>query len=457
MIHRSWFGNAEIQPLRINKTISFLLSKKQLKTMSVSKKLHSGHFNESTGMLVLTLVFERSISTLWFHLISSFQKQLKTKTYLSNCFVISVKGFDMHFRSNQSIPMIYHLLKYMVHLVIQGSIFQFLILQTWRFSDTVVQNVTLRIYGYRYRLHNYFQKLLSILLLWDIILKRAKRNCEFKKISGKEVTLFTISRKDWGHDGIQVRGHGIQVQGYGIQMQSNILCNCAGQTIDLNCVWCDLGHVYCVVEQVVSKMLANIGWPWWTSFGIESKCPQDNQGWEIHNRLQHYSYLQITQHKGDLAALFDTTDSSITRIFRRGSWESLVASKSVRSNVRGGSRIPRRRGRQPSYRGVPTYDFAKFSQKPHENEKILGHGSGGAGSTPLDPSLNSLHKFPFLFPNNQWIKSELSNFRNISGSLVASKVEWSVAWRAKAKEEVEEMEGVLQHLPLVDTMKMFSQ
>ena len=35
------------------------------------------------------------------------------------------------------------------------------------------------------------------------------------------------------------------------------------------------------------------------------------------------------------------------------------------------------RGRQPS-RGAPTYDFAKFCEKLHEIEKILGHGGGGA-------------------------------------------------------------------------------
>ena len=57
--------------------------------------------------------------------------------------------------------------------------------------------------------------------------------------------------------------------------------------------------------------------------------------------------------------------------------------------VRGGSRIPRRRGRQPSGGrglwgwGAPTYDFAKFSKKLHEIEKIVGH----RGASPLDPRL----------------------------------------------------------------------
>ena len=47
---------------------------------------------------------------------------------------------------------------------------------------------------------------------------------------------------------------------------------------------------------------------------------------------------------------------------------------------RGGSRIPRRRGANP--RGVPTYDFAKFCEKLHEIEKILGHGGGACRAHP---------------------------------------------------------------------------
>ena len=42
---------------------------------------------------------------------------------------------------------------------------------------------------------------------------------------------------------------------------------------------------------------------------------------------------------------------------------------------RGGSRIPRRRGRQPSG-GAPTFDFAKFCEKLHEIEKNLGRRGG---------------------------------------------------------------------------------
>ena len=54
--------------------------------------------------------------------------------------------------------------------------------------------------------------------------------------------------------------------------------------------------------------------------------------------------------------------------------------------IRGGSRIPRRRGRQPSG-GTPTYDFAKFCEKLHEIEKMLGRRGACAGCAPLNPPL----------------------------------------------------------------------
>ena len=53
---------------------------------------------------------------------------------------------------------------------------------------------------------------------------------------------------------------------------------------------------------------------------------------------------------------------------------------------RGGSRIPRRRGRQPS-RGAPTYDFAKFCEKLHEIEKILGRRGARTRAPPHPPLL----------------------------------------------------------------------
>ena len=64
--------------------------------------------------------------------------------------------------------------------------------------------------------------------------------------------------------------------------------------------------------------------------------------------------------------------------------------------TRGGSRIPCRRGRQPSGGGgrAATYDFVKFSKKLHEIEKILDRGGGGGGGVggarrvhPLNPPL----------------------------------------------------------------------
>ena len=59
-------------------------------------------------------------------------------------------------------------------------------------------------------------------------------------------------------------------------------------------------------------------------------------------------------------------------------WLSAVYTK----GARGGSRIPHRRGRQPSRRGPPAYKFARFSEKLHEIEKIWIR-EGGAGDTPL--------------------------------------------------------------------------
>ena len=55
---------------------------------------------------------------------------------------------------------------------------------------------------------------------------------------------------------------------------------------------------------------------------------------------------------------------------------------------RGGSRIPRRRGRQPSRRGAPAYKFVRFSKKLHEIKKILVRRGV---APPLIPPLVSLH------------------------------------------------------------------
>ena len=50
---------------------------------------------------------------------------------------------------------------------------------------------------------------------------------------------------------------------------------------------------------------------------------------------------------------------------------------------RGGSRIPRRRGRQPTI-------LPKFSIKLHEIAKILGNGGRAPGAPPLDPPLQKV-------------------------------------------------------------------
>ena len=50
---------------------------------------------------------------------------------------------------------------------------------------------------------------------------------------------------------------------------------------------------------------------------------------------------------------------------------------------RGGSRIPRRRGCQPSRRRAPVYKFARFSEKLHEIKKMLVR----RGAPPLDQPL----------------------------------------------------------------------
>ena len=54
----------------------------------------------------------------------------------------------------------------------------------------------------------------------------------------------------------------------------------------------------------------------------------------------------------------------------------------------GGSRISQRWERQPSGEGggAPTYDFAKFSQKLNEIERIWTRG-GASLAPPLDPPL----------------------------------------------------------------------
>ena len=51
-------------------------------------------------------------------------------------------------------------------------------------------------------------------------------------------------------------------------------------------------------------------------------------------------------------------------------------------------------GANPPGGGAPTYNFANFSEKLHEIEKILGRGGGGVArrGPPLDPPLVSSNK-----------------------------------------------------------------
>ena len=67
--------------------------------------------------------------------------------------------------------------------------------------------------------------------------------------------------------------------------------------------------------------------------------------------------------------------------------------------TRGGSRIPRRRGRQPSRGRAPTYDFAKFCEKLYEIEKILGRRGAHAGGAPPKSATANLKQrvLEFLF------------------------------------------------------------
>ena len=70
----------------------------------------------------------------------------------------------------------------------------------------------------------------------------------------------------------------------------------------------------------------------------------------------------------------------------------IIVSRIFLTWSRGGSRIPCRRGRQPSRGGRQHTIFVKFSEKLHEIEKILGRRGGGALRVrpPLNPPLWSV-------------------------------------------------------------------
>ena len=66
--------------------------------------------------------------------------------------------------------------------------------------------------------------------------------------------------------------------------------------------------------------------------------------------------------------------------------ELSAVQSSAQTFISGGSRISPRRGPQLR-RGTPTYDFAKFSQKLHEIERIWAPEGGRSSRPPLDPPL----------------------------------------------------------------------
>ena len=87
-----------------------------------------------------------------------------------------------------------------------------------------------------------------------------------------------------------------------------------------------------------------------------------------------YSYHEIHWVPHTTSLL--TTNEHYFFLWKEHFWLAPMSIKHFGCNeylVRGGSRIPRRRGRQPSKGGgAPTYDFAKFCKKLHEIEEILG-------------------------------------------------------------------------------------
>ena len=77
-------------------------------------------------------------------------------------------------------------------------------------------------------------------------------------------------------------------------------------------------------------------------------------------------------------------------------WGKVIFSQVCVSHSSGGSRISPRRGRRlPG--GVPTYNFAKFSQKLHEIERIWVPGGHAPLAPPLDPPLHSVYRGMFLW------------------------------------------------------------
>ena len=92
--------------------------------------------------------------------------------------------------------------------------------------------------------------------------------------------------------------------------------------------------------------------------------------------------------------------------------------------TRGGSRIPRRRGRQPSG-GAPTYDFVKFSEKLHEIEKILDH-RGGARRVRPPKSATGYAMYCTLHTNRDSKTSQVVSKMQETNHFIANKTKITV-------------------------------
>ena len=94
--------------------------------------------------------------------------------------------------------------------------------------------------------------------------------------------------------------------------------------------------------------------------------------------------------------------------------------------ISGGSRISPRRGRQLP-RGAPTYDFAKFSQKLHEIERIWAPRGGRASlAPPLDPPLEIMAWKPGNYYVPSWKLTGSVNGVNIDPVSLTSDIEGNV-------------------------------
>ena len=137
-------------------------------------------------------------------------------------------------------------------------------------------------------------------------------------------------------------------------------------------------------------------------------CPPLGKSWIPHClKTKEIAYYSVEQAKKlvheESGNTVDRSDSSFCKIsfqnFFFKAWTD--AGRPVRgwefrplvqSKTRGGSRIPRWRGANPPGEGAPTYDFATFSKKLHEIEKILDR----KGAPSVDPPLETINEKTLL-------------------------------------------------------------